>query len=142
MTTRVFPANIGEFDHVMAFFRDEINRLHLINKAAKQFEVAVEEAVVNIIHHAYKTPAGLLEMTISFNEQSGCVDVCLKDQGIGFNPLEKPEIKTPNGDINAQEIGGLGVHFIKNMVDYIHYEHIEENNILTLSKKLTSVQES
>ena len=58
-----------------------------------------------------------------------------KDTGIPFNPLEKEEVSPPK-DLSSQEIGGLGIHFIKKMVDSINYSYKDGSNTLILTKKI------
>ena len=47
-----------------------------------------------------------------------------------------PEIDTNLG-IEDRPIGGLGIHFVKNLTESQHYEYHEGMNVLTLTKKLT-----
>lgn len=69
------------------------------------------------------------------DKNTGAIVVELKDMGIPFNPLKKEEVSPPT-DLHSQEIGGLGIHFIKKMVDTIEYFYQEGNNILRLTKKI------
>ena len=38
-----------------------------------------------------------------------------------------------------REIGGLGIHLVRQLMDEIRYERVEGKNILTLVKKVYSV---
>ena len=38
-----------------------------------------------------------------------------------------------------REIGGLGIHLVRQLMDEIRYERVEGKNILTLVKKVNSV---
>lgn len=57
----------------------------------------------------------------------------LKDHGTPYNPLEKED---PDITLSAEErdIGGLGIFMVKNLMDEVTYDYIDEENILTLIK--------
>ncbi|MCH9616971.1 MAG: Serine-protein kinase RsbW [Chlamydiia bacterium] len=135
METKVFPAVLSSLDPIMLCIRDVIRSSGICPKQGKNFEVALEEAVVNIIHYAYDAPTGMIEILCKLDENKKMIIVKLKDMGIPFNPLEKEEV-TPPTDIASQEIGGLGIHFIKKLVDTIEYTYIDGANILTLTKMI------
>ena len=135
MDTKIFPAILSSLDQIMEYMRDVIYQSPICPKEGKKFEVALEEAVVNIIHYAYQTPSGLIEIACMLDESQNNIVVHLKDKGIPFNPLEKEEVSPPK-DLASQEIGGLGIHFIKKMVDLIDYSYEDGTNILILSKKI------
>lgn len=119
----------------MNYMRTVIYNSSICPKEGKKFEVALEEAVVNIIHYAYQTPSGIIEIGCSLDDSGEHIVVELKDRGVPFNPLEKEEVSPPQ-DLASQEIGGLGIHFIKKMVDLIDYRYQDGANILLLSKKI------
>lgn len=58
-------------------------------------------------------------------------EIRITDYGIAFNPLDLDEPKT---DLPADEheIGGLGVHLVKGMVEDSSYERQDDLNILRL----------
>lgn len=53
--------------------------------------------------------------------------------GTPYNPLEKED---PDITLSAEErdIGGLGIFMVKNLMDEVTYDYINEENILTLIK--------
>lgn len=95
-------------------------------RALKQFEVAAEEAVVNILHYSQATE---IELTVK-NEESKIILV-LADDGIPFDPTAQ----IPNNKAtDERQVGGLGISLIRQIVDEMHYERKEERNELTLTK--------
>lgn len=102
----------------------------LDKKALKQFEVAAEEAVVNILHYSQATEIGM-----ELSRQISAISIQLSDDGIAFDPTAH----IPNDKAtDERQIGGLGIHLIRQLVDEIHYERKEERNILELVKKISS----
>lgn len=99
-------------------------------KALKQFEVAAEEAIVNILHYSQATE---IEMVLS--RQHSAFSIQLKDDGIAFDPTAH----VPNEKVtDERQVGGLGIHLIRQLVDEIRYERKDERNILGLVKKISS----
>ena len=99
-------------------------------KALKKYEVAAEEAVVNILHYSRATE---IEMVLS--SQDSAFTIQLMDDGLPFDPTEH----TPNNKtIDERQIGGMGIHLIRQIVDEMHYERKKEKNILRMVKLLNS----
>ena len=99
-------------------------------KGLKKLEVAAEEAIVNILHYSQ---ASEIEMVLSI--QMSAFSIQLSDDGIAFDPTAH----VPNEKAtDERQVGGLGIHLIRQIVDELHYERKENKNILTLVKKISS----
>lgn len=57
----------------------------------------------------------------------------LSNDGIPFNPFQKEALNT-SLSIEEMEIGGLGIHIVKNLVDEFDYQLKINKNIITLIK--------
>lgn len=102
-----------------------------------QFELimALEEAVANIINHGQLPPEeGMIRLKIE--HQNGVASIELCDNGQAFNPLQgkEPDLKIPFED---REIGGLGIFYLKQMMDSLDYRFVGGQNILHMKKNLT-----
>jgi len=95
----------------------------------KRIELALEEATINIIHHAYGGKGGELELCCS--QVQGGLEIRLADEGPPFNPLEAPDLHVAK-DIASLRIGGMGIHLIRNLADALRYSREEGRNVLTL----------
>jgi len=94
-------------------------------------ELAVDEAMTNIIMHGYRGERGTIRVTCSVD--TGRVRVVIRDRAPAFNPLtaQEPDISAGLADRGA---GGLGIHLIRKVMDAVRYEHSGTENILTLEK--------
>ena len=100
--------------------------------------LALEEAVSNVMLYAYpdrtdgKVFVEYLEVP---TEQGRQMIFTISDSGIPFDPTQKSEADIT---LSAEEraIGGLGIHLVRQLMDQIIYERIDDKNILTLIKKL------
>ena len=59
----------------------------------------------------------------------------ITDRGIPFDPLAR---RDPDINLSAEEreIGGLGIFMVKKTMDEVRYERIENQNVLTMIKKI------
>ena len=62
----------------------------------------------------------------------------ITDKGKAFDPTQ---IKKTDTTLNAEDrpIGGLGILLVRELMDSVNYERVGGCNILTLSKKYTSL---
>jgi sigma-B regulation protein RsbU (phosphoserine phosphatase) len=100
---------------------------------AIQMNLAMEEAVVNVMSYAY--PADTVgDVTIEAVTIADQLQFTITDSGIPFDPTAKAEVDTT---LSAEErpIGGLGIHLVRQLMDSINYERIDGKNVLTLRKK-------
>lgn len=98
-------------------------------RGLKMIELAVEEAVVNIINYSR---AEWVELEVKV--KSG-INVTLRDNGAAFDPLQQAEVDTDRAT-DERQVGGMGIHLIRQIVDELHYERKENKNILRMVKSL------
>ena len=106
--------------------------LELDMEISMSLNLALEEAVVNVMNYAYpKDTKG--DILIDALTDDDCLKFVITDQGVAFDPTAKDEVDT---SLSAEErpIGGLGIHLVRQLMDNIEYERKDGNNILTLSK--------
>jgi sigma-B regulation protein RsbU (phosphoserine phosphatase) len=99
-----------------------------------QMNLAMEEAVVNVMNYAY--PADVKgTVDIEAKAGDGWLQFIISDSGTAFDPTAKGEVDTT---LSAEErgIGGLGIHLIRQIMDSIEYERKDDRNVLTLTKKV------
>jgi serine/threonine-protein kinase RsbW len=115
-----------------------IDALEALGKANKlpprivhDMNVSLDEILSNIISHAYDAHTITVRLTITHIELVAAID----DDGEPFNPLT---VRPPDLDIPAKSraIGGLGVHFVKALMDDVAYVRRDNRNCLELKKNL------
>ena len=131
----IFDAEILHLPSMLRWIRDKLRELPITASDKNKLEVVSEEILINIIRYAYQDEIGKIE--IVWAQKKPLVHIKFKDFGIPFNPLvnEKPPIKSLSMD--SKDIGGLGIFFIKNLVDKIEYRHENGENILTITKNFS-----
>lgn len=101
------------------------------------FKLAVDELCTNIIQYGFegKEP-GLL--SLSFEVEADRARLIVRDDGRHFSPdqAQSPDIEA---DWNEREVGGLGIFFVKELMDSVTYDRTDGNvNRFVLEKRLTA----
>ena len=120
----------------MSWIRGVITTYSQDQTELRRFELAIEEALVNVIHYAYPRVGGLIEISYEYQPSSRYLNITIKDQGLPFNPLEDKKRVDTTSSIDERTVGGLGIHFMREITDSIHYQRESNSNILTLSKEV------
>lgn len=94
--------------------------------------LALEEAVSNVMLYAYPGQSGQVLVEAVKSEK---VLFTISDSGIPFDPTQKAEADTTLS-AEEREIGGLGIHLVRQIMDEVRYERYENKNVLTLIKKI------
>jgi serine/threonine-protein kinase RsbW len=102
-------------------------------KDVMSLQLALEEAVTNVINHAYKDGQPHTFTVVLKAEADHRVTAVLTDDAPAFDPLARPEVDITR-PLEEREIGGLGVHLVKKLMDFAGYERRDGCNILTLER--------
>jgi serine/threonine-protein kinase RsbW len=97
-------------------------------------EVALDEALSNIMAHGYETPAsGTIVVRLAYRDGVVCIEV--EDDGRAFDPLRAPPPDLGT-DLAQRRVGGLGIHLIRCLMDAVCYDRRDGKNLLRLSKRV------
>ncbi len=128
-------ADTDNLDDVLGFIDGLLEKAGCPMKIQMTMDIAVEEMYVNIAHYAYNGEKGEAQVSAEYNEDTKEFTVELRDSGIPFDPLAKPD---PDVKLPAEErrIGGLGIYMVKKSMDRVAYRREDGQNIFTMVKKL------
>jgi len=101
----------------------------LDRKRASEVELCLEEILVNIIHYAYPETPG--KMTVDCFRDGDALVIEVSDGGIPYDILSTPEPDL-TADVDQRRVGGLGIFFVKQLMDDVRYRWENDRNILTL----------
>jgi serine/threonine-protein kinase RsbW len=123
---------LGELNRLVATLEQVAEEWEIPPKVSKELNLALEELFTNIVFYAFDDGHDH-EIVITFSHQSqNSVQVMIEDDGKEFNLLEKDTSDSVNHPIEDRQIGGLGIHFVKKLVNEIHYERRDGKNIVLL----------
>lgn len=95
-----------------------------------QLNLALEEAVVNVMNYAYPGKEGM-PVWLSVEDKEDVINFTLEDEGVAFDPTKEEE---PDLTLAAEDrpIGGLGIFLVKNIMNEVSYERCGNRNVLTM----------
>lgn len=114
---------------VDAFCRDK----GLPAKDAHDFTLILDEVITNIISYALdKTRDHTITVDLALTDGRLVAEVT--DPGIPFDPLQVPEPDL-DADLEDRPIGGLGIHFLRTLMDEAHYRRDGSLNRLRFGRR-------
>ena len=107
---------------------------HLGRSLAMNLNLALEEAITNVMLYAYpKDTEGLIDIEAELKENA--IEFNISDGGKPFDPTHAPEVDTTKS-LEERKIGGLGIHLVRKIMDEVHYTRKDGRNILTMIKNI------
>ncbi len=110
-----------------AEFTENILRQNQVSmKVIVKILMALDEIFSNICYYS-----GAKEVTMGIRVKQGEIAVCFEDDGIPYNPLDRPD---PDVDelLEKRRKGGLGIYLVKKRSDRMEYAYISGKNRLTI----------
>lgn len=122
-------ASRENFKEYMNWLDNVCKSFNLTQEVCGKLNLISEELYTNIFSYAYKDNQGNIE--VSLKKGNNALVISFSDNGIPYNPLEKPDpdVTLPP---ESRDQGGLGIFIVKNTVDEIGYKYKDNTNILTM----------
>lgn len=111
-------------------FNGFAQRMGIDHPLRRKVNLVFDELISNIISYGYPEQ-GEHTIHISVEVDNLRLKITIEDDGIPFNPFETPEPDITKG-LEAREVGGLGIHLIRHLMDETHYTREKENNMVTV----------
>jgi anti-sigma regulatory factor (Ser/Thr protein kinase) len=124
--------NLSEITRVADMVDDFAARHQFPEQVLFALNVALDEIINNIISYGYED-AGHHEIAVRVALRPGNVEAVVEDDGKPFDPLAAP---APDLTSTQREPGGVGLHFVRNLMDEVTYTRRDGINHLRLMKRL------
>ncbi len=146
----VVPGRYKEIKRICEFVAAGAADAGFDAKTIFHLELCCDEASTNIIEHAYGEE-GVGDIAISYAMDDDDFTIILRDTGQAFDPGDVPPPPVISGQwavdsgqrdetddlADQMRIGGLGLHFIRNLMDEVTYTaDRRRGNRLVMVKKL------
>lgn len=131
---KIFPGRYEILGEIAEFVQSASHAAGFNGKMIYAVETAVDEACSNVIEHAYGGE-NIGDITLICLVEPDQLTIKIIDQGKPFDPDDVPE---PYLDKNCEDHPGhgLGVYFIKSLMDEVKYEfNPEVGTTLTMVKR-------
>ena len=125
--------DIREIPQLATFMETIATETDMDSSLAMNLNLALEEAVSNVILYAYPPGSdGLVDVEAFIREDR--IDFIISDSGSPFDPtsVADPDVTL---DVKDRPIGGLGIYLVKSIMDHVSYARLEGKNILSMTKK-------
>ena len=129
----VIKNNVSELERVNIYVEEIASEWNIPNNIIFNINLALEEIISNIIFYAFDDKSDheiLIEAKLFDND----LQILIEDDGKTFNLLEAPALTDLNAGIEERNIGGLGLHFAKTLMDNIDYKRDNNRNKIYLKK--------
>lgn len=118
---------------------EEFNEQHHVPAEYRMpIALVLEEWFVNIVSYAY-TDAQPHKIKVSTWVNDNYLWLRFEDDGIPYDPTARNEFDT-DIPLEQRNIGGLGIHFIRQTMDIFRYKNENGKNIVTIMKHITPTQ--
>jgi anti-anti-sigma factor len=105
----------------------------LDERAVYHCQMAVDEALTNIIEHGYAYEGDDSQIEIVCTTETERFLITIVDDSPAFNPLGH-QAPDPAEPLDTRKPGGWGIYFIRKLMDDVQYEWAGNHNRLTLVK--------
>jgi anti-sigma regulatory factor (Ser/Thr protein kinase) len=126
----VVPNSLSELARVCEWVRGFALKRRLAHRAAYWLELAVNEALTNIMSYAYCDDARH-DIVVELTAHPDRIRVDIEDDGIPFNPLDLP-IEAPPENLEKSRPTGRGIPLMRSFMDELHYLRRDNRNVLTM----------
>jgi len=106
---------------------------HLAREMVADMQVALDEVLTNVMKYAY-TDNAEHKIQICLRVIDNVLEAVIEDDGAPFDPLaiRAPDVSAP---LHERRVGGVGIHFVRNLMDEVDYDRVGERNRLVLRKR-------
>ena len=126
--------DIHEISRLAGFVEDIAVEKQLTPSLTMNINLALEEAVTNVICYAYPPGTdGTVDIRATVGDHQ--LEFTISDEGKPFDPTAAPEANTEAG-LAQRRIGGLGIHLVRQIMDNVRYEWKDGRNVLNLIKNI------
>lgn len=124
----------GELARVAALLDRLAAEHRLAPEVVADMQVALDEVLTNIAKFAHADDAEH-RIDVRLRVLDDVLEAVVEDDGAPFDPLAvpAPDVSAP---LRERRVGGVGIHFARNLLDELSYERIGERNRLVLRKRI------
>jgi serine/threonine-protein kinase RsbW len=130
------PGQLGSIGDACAFVVSGAEQAGFSVDELFRIELACDEACTNIIEHAYGGD-NVGDICITWQIDTQTFTITMSDDGRPFDPDEVPPPQIPGDpdELNDLKIGGLGIYFMRNLMDEVRFSRDErQGNTLVMVK--------
>ncbi len=128
--------DLSEIGRVNSAFDEFAARENLPDSVRRSIKLAIDELLNNVISYAF-TKNRDHHLEVQFETAGDRVVLVISDDGPPFDPLDRddPDLSVP---LQERAVGGLGLFFVRRLMDSVDYERVGDRNVIRLTKVFES----
>ena len=96
--------------------------------------LCLDELITNTVSYGY-LDTDEHEIRVTLTDRNASLVVVVEDDGVAFDPFTAAPVPDLEADVEERPIGGLGVYFVKTLMDEVAYERVDDCNRITLVQR-------
>lgn len=133
MIEKKFTRNIDSLQSVFDFTEEFARGKNLDREIEYAMNLVIEELFTNMVKYNKNNPNKIL---IALDKKKESLIITMTDYDVEPFDITRVKDHDPQQPLQERQIGGLGIPFIKKMVDKITYEYENRCSKITLVKHL------
>ena len=126
--------DLAELQRLNQLLEEFAERHGVPSEMVFRMTLVLEEILTNVISYGYEDKMEHeISIRLAWAEPEMSIEV--EDDGHSFNPLEVPPPDTGK-PLAERQIGGLGIHLVREMMDELEYRQDNNKNLLVLKTKV------
>ncbi len=128
--------DLAEIAKAQDLLKEFCSRRNVSRSVVNAMNLALEEVLTNIVNYGYEDEdKDEHTITVLITLAAAELIVEVRDDAKPFNPLKHPapDVSLP---LEEREIGGLGIHLVRRLMDDLEYWRRKKQNVLAMKKKL------
>ena len=125
---------LPELDQIAVNLETLAEKWEIPGKIVMEINLVLEELFTNVVFYAFddkdEHDINLTFMLIDAHQ----LQIQLEDNGKPFNLLEKKVADVFDKPLEDRQIGGLGIHFVREMMNSVEYQRADNKNVVILTK--------
>ncbi len=130
----VIKSDFEELSGLCLKINDFLDEQQLSPRVVYGVNLALEEVLTNILKYGYDEPTKDHDISVQLEVTGPGIVLKIVDDGHKFDVEQAPEPDTTI-PICDRDVGGLGIHLVRNMLDSLRYSREQGKNILEITIK-------
>ena len=101
--------------------------------AFRQMQIALDELLTNAVSYGQVSPETPAKVDVIVAHDS--VRAIIRYKDVNFNPFTQSAHPNIDANVADRDIGGLGVHLVKEMMDEYAHEYQDGFNVIAVGKR-------
>ena len=137
MVSHTFKRSFDALEDIVAFTSATFAQRELDARLKPVVDLALEELFTNMVKYSTTTDS---EVRVDMTRVAGGVEVTITDHDVDFFDVTRAGEVETGLPIEERAPGGLGLHLIRKMVDFIEYQYLEESRASRITFRATAVE--